>query len=166
MWTATRRLKCSQLTVSDVCTNCTPLEKAATGGTCSTPLESGRRWADTGTDRCALTLLECVDVDVVPASTTMCCCHAAQTVLLHLLPITAAGTEALQLLHLTDHLDQLQRDDCLDILFAVGLVSTPAAVLCDCALHLSCWCSSCYASIHCTGTVKVSACNKHVLKHP
>jgi hypothetical protein len=31
--------------------------------------------------------------------------------------------EVLQLLHLTDHLEHLQRDECLDFLFAVGLVS-------------------------------------------
>lgn len=45
--------------------------------------------------------------------------------------IAATGVELLQLLHLTDHLEHLQRDECLDFLFAVGLVSEQLTHNCD-----------------------------------
>jgi hypothetical protein len=45
--------------------------------------------------------------------------------------IAATGVEVLQLLHLTDHPEHLQCDECLDFLFAVGLVSAQQTHSCD-----------------------------------
>lgn len=55
------------------------------------------------------------------------CTHSSTLLLMLLLRVraTATGAEALQLLHLSDHLEALQRDEFLDFLFAVGLVSQP-----------------------------------------
>lgn len=55
------------------------------------------------------------------------------------------GEQALELLQLTGHLEDLQRDECLDVLFAVGLVR---ALFTGWAPHAPCCAGPSVRNIH------------------